>query len=187
MTLLLLVRHGATDWTAEHRLQGATDIDLSDAGRADVARLAPVIARFAPRSAVVSPLSRARSTAALLSDLTPTVDERWAEAALGDWEGRTPDELGDDYARWRAGRLVPPGGETLADLRSRVESATIRAAASCAGPVLVVTHGGTIRAALARFVGLTADRLHPVAAPSVTALDVDADGNARLTAYNLTG
>lgn len=190
MTTLLLVRHGATPWTAEHRLQGRTDIDLSGSGRAEVAALAPTVATWAPRSVVVSPLARARSTAALLTATLPTapepvVDDRWAEHGLGDWEGLTPDEIGADYRRWRAGELTPPGGETAVRTRRRV-AAAVRDAARHDGPVLVVTHGGIVRAALAECLGLSAAHLVPAAAPSMTVLDVVEDA-VRLRHYNLAG
>ncbi|MEA2780662.1 MAG: hypothetical protein QOK29_2206, partial [Rhodospirillaceae bacterium] len=65
MPLLALMRHGPTEWTAEHRLQGRTDLSLSEAGREIVAgwRLPPEVAGF---SWLSSPLQRARETAALL-------------------------------------------------------------------------------------------------------------------------
>jgi broad specificity phosphatase PhoE len=169
MTTLLLVRHGPTPWTGEKRLQGRTDIDLSDSGRVSAAALAPLVEAWRPQTLVASPLSRTLSTAALLTDLTPVVDERWAEAGLGDWEGKRADEL---------------GAERPADVTARVEAAVLEAATR-PGPVLVVTHGGTIRAVLARFVGLTTDRLEPVGAPSLTVVEVEPDGHARLRHYNL--
>jgi broad specificity phosphatase PhoE len=172
MTTLLFVRHGPTD------------INLSAAGRELTAAFAPVIERWQPRTAIVSPLARTRSTAALLSGLTPVVDDRWVEAGLGEWEGRRPAEIGADYARWRSGELTPPGGEAASAVADRV-GAAVRAAAEQPGPVLILTHGGTIRAVLAQFVGLTAAKLEPVAAPSLTVLDVAA-GSARLRTYNVT-
>lgn len=184
MTTLLLVRHGPTVWTGEKRLQGQTDIDLSGPGRLHTAALAPVIAAWKPRTAIASPLSRTMSTVAELTGLEPIVDARWVEAGLGEWEGRRAEEIGTDYARWRAGTLVPPGGEDPAAVTDRVTSA-VASAAEKPGPVLVVTHGGTIRSVLARFVGLTTDRLEPVAAPSLTVLDVSPDGGARLRHYNV--
>lgn len=188
MTTLLLVRHAATSWTQERRLQGRTDIDLCDAGRADAVALRPLVAAWAPASLITSPLARTRSTAALISDLLPVIDPRWMESSLGDWEGRLPAELGSDYASWRSGQLVPPGGEDASAVRARVVAA-VTAAAALPGPVLVVTHGGTIRAVLAHYLGLTADRLEPVAAPSLTVVDVDVDvaveaRGARLRAFN---
>jgi broad specificity phosphatase PhoE len=184
MTTLLFVRHGPTEWTGVKRLQGQTDIDLSPAGRELTAAFAPVIDRWQPRTAIVSPLARTRSTAALLSGLTPIADDRWVEAGLGEWEGRVPADIGAEYARWRAGELTPPGGEAASAVANRV-GAAVRAATEQPGPVLIVTHGGTIRAVLAQFLGLTADKLEPVAAPSLTVLDVDAL-SVRLRAYNIT-
>ena len=184
MTTLLFVRHGPTDWTGEKRLQGQTDIDLSDSGRLRTAALAPVVAEWRPRTVIASPLSRTLSTAALLTGITPIVDARWAEAGLGEWEGRRAEEIGADYTRWRAGTFVPPGGEAPSVVTERV-SAAVAFAAEQPGPVLIVTHGGTIRSVLARFVGLTTDRLEPVGAPSLTVLDVTPHGDARLRHYNL--
>lgn len=184
MTTLLMVRHGATEWTALRRLQGRTDIDLSAAGRRDVRALAPTVAAWQPQSAVASPLSRTRSTAELLGAGEVVYDIRWAEAGLGDWEGSTPEVIGTDYHRWRAGALVPPRGEAPRDVTART-SAAVLDAVERPGPVLIVTHGGVIRSVLARFVGLPAARLVPVAAPSITAIDVEADGTARLRALNV--
>lgn len=184
MTTLLMVRHGATEWTELRRLQGRTDIDLSDDGRRDVLALAPTVKAWRPRSVIASPLSRTRTTAELLGASDIEFDMRWAEAGLGDWEGCTPDAIGGDYARWSAGALVPPGGELPGDVAART-SAAVLDAANRQGPVLVVTHGGVIRAVLAQFVGLSAARMVPVAAPSITALDVDAGGSGRLRAMNL--
>lgn len=172
MTTLLLVRHGATAWTCTGRLQGRTDVDISAAGHADVVRLVPIVERWHPVTVIASPLARSLSTARILSPLEPIVDDRWIEAGLGEWEGHVPESIGSDYTRWRAGEIVPPGGEPRIDVAARVEAA-VRAAAARPGPVLVVTHGGTIRAALARFVGLSTDHLEPVAAPSLTVLEVE--------------
>jgi broad specificity phosphatase PhoE len=184
MTTLLFVRHGPTDWTGLKRMQGRTDIDLSVDGRHSVADLAPLIAAWKPRTLIASPLSRARTTASLLSDLDPIFDDRWAEAGLGEWEGLRATEIGADYALWRAGQLIPPGGEETAAVSARV-TAAVRTAVAQPGPVLIVTHGGTIRSVLANFVGLTVGHLEPVGAPSLTVLDVEADGAARLCHYNL--
>ncbi|MGL3149428.1 histidine phosphatase family protein [Microbacterium sp. A82] len=183
MTTLLLVRHGETDWNRQQRMQGRTDIDLSEQGRAEVTALAEIIAPWNPQTVVVSPLTRARTTAALLSDVPPIIDTAWIEHSLGEWEGATPQMIGPAYHQWREGMLIPPGGEPAEAIRARVSGA-VRSAAAHPGPVLVVTHGGTIRAVLDRFVGLGASRIHPVAAPSLTVLDVEGDA-ARLRQFNV--
>ncbi|RGE19386.1 histidine phosphatase family protein [Leucobacter sp. wl10] len=182
MTTLLLVRHGETDWNRAQRLQGRTDIELSERGRADVAALRALIAPWHPATVIASPLARARMSAALLSDLEPIVDDAWIEHGLGDWEGATPAVIGPAYHRWRAGALVPPGGEPAAAIRKRVSGA-VRTAVALPGPVLVVTHGGTIRAVLDRFLGLGADRIDPVSPASLTVVDVEGEG-ARLRQFN---
>lgn len=189
-TTILLVRHGATPWTHERRLQGRADIGLSPAGVDDAEALAPLVAAWRPASIVSSPLSRARGTADIIRHALPEsarpgvrIDEAWSEHGLGEWEGLTEAEIGPDCARWRAGALVPPGGEDAAVTRTRVRRG-LDAAAALDGPVLVVTHGGIIRAALAETVGLAADRLDPVAAPSLTVL-LMGRGGARLSRYNL--
>ena len=184
MTTLLFVRHGPTDWTFEKRLQGQADIDLAAEAWPEVAALAPSIAAWRPRTLIASPLARARTTAAILSDLNPIYDGRWAEASLGEWEGLRPEEIGADYTLWRAGQLVPPGAEQTATVSARVMAA-VETAVAQPGPVLVVTHGGTIRSVLANYLGLTADLLEPVAAPSLTVLDIEPEGAAKLRRYNL--
>lgn len=184
MTTLLMVRHGATEWTKTSRLQGRTDIDLSAGGRRDVQKLAPVVAAWQPQSVIASPLARTRSTAKLLGATEVEYDIRWAEACLGDWEGLTPAVIGADYRRWRSGELVPPAGEHPGEVTARTAAAALDAV-NRSGPVLIVTHGGVIRSVVTRFVGLAAARMVPVAAPSITALDIDCDGTARLRALNV--
>ncbi len=189
MTSLLLVRHGSTPWTAERRLQGRTDIALDERGRAETVALRALVEPWAPTALLVSPAARAMETAELLRSgplgtLVARPDERLLEAGLGEWEGRLPEELGPDYAAWRAGALVPPGGEPRELVAARI-AAVLDDAASLQGPVLVVTHGGVIRAALDRLVGLRTAHLSPVAAASLTVVEVDQQ-HGRLRHYNLS-
>lgn len=189
MTLVVLVRHGETAWNAEHRLQGRADLPLSARGRWQVAAITEVVARYAPTGVTVSPLLRARETAKLLGTaVEPEVDERWQEADLGVWEGRTREELvaeGGEYAAWRAGAFVPAGAEPLADLDARVAGALLDLSAR-GGCQLVVTHGGPIRAACSTLVGLPPAALVPVSPGSLTVFDTSGP-RPRLRAFNLTG
>lgn len=198
MTLLVLVRHGETAWNAERRLQGREDVALSARGRAQVWALAPLVARFAPTAVTTSPLRRARETAALLGvggahgagqDGGIAVDERWQEADLGAWTGRTRAELvaaGDGaYAAWRAGTHVPPGAEPFAEMAERV-TAAVEQLAGRGGVQLVVTHGGPVRAACAELVGLAPAALVPVSPGSATVFDLSGP-RPRLRAFNATG
>jgi probable phosphoglycerate mutase len=180
---LLLVRHGETPWNAARRLQGVADPALSPAGRAQAAALAPMVAALAPDAAVASDLRRARETAELLGFPDARLDRRWRESQLGRWTGRATDELPPGHHReWRAGRRTPPGGESWEALGARVGSALADLRGEV-GTVLVVTHGGPIRRALALLVGLGPDRIVPPRTGSLTVVDVGE--RARLRAYNV--
>jgi probable phosphoglycerate mutase len=167
---LVLIRHGQSTWNAEKRLAGQGDPPLTDAGRAEAAALAPVLAGFPPERAVVSDLVRARETAALLGHPGARVDARWREVAVGEWEGRPWRELpADTEPAWRGGPLVPPGGESWEQALARVAGAVedLRAAG---GPWLVVAHGAAIRAAVCVLTGLDGRRITGPANASLTVL-----------------
>lgn len=186
MTMLLLVRHGETDWNAERRLQGREDRPLSARGRSQARALAPYVARYRPDRVTCSPLLRTRQTAQLLGVAVTRLDPRWQEADLGSWTGRTREELvatGDGgYAAWRAGSYQPPGAEPLTELRLRVASAIDDLPGG--GVHLVVTHGGPIRAACHTLVGLDPAALVPVPPGSLTAFDLGG-ARPRLLAFNV--
>ena len=186
--LLLLVRHGQTEWTEQRRLQGSSaDEPLSAAGCEQVRRLRDDLEAFGVDAAVSSPLRRARQTAAELGHPSAALDERWAEADLGDWSGATvemlQEEAADDYAAWRDGRLTPPGGEPFESMAERVGAAAETARRN-GGHVLVTTHGGPIRAACHALLGLAPHQLTPVAPASLTAISLDTQ--PRLVVFNRT-
>lgn len=187
MKALFLVRHGETAWNAERRLQGRQDVSLSERGRVQIEAIRPLVQAIESTAVVVSPLARARESCDLLGLDVTHVDDRWQEADLGSWTGRTREELlavGDGgYAAWRAGVLSPPGSEPLADLHDRVRSALEDLEAE--ERVLVVTHGGPIRAVCSLLVGLEPARLMPVQPGSVTAFDLSG-AFPRLRGYNVT-
>lgn len=200
MTVLLLVRHGETEWNQRRLLQGDHDVPLSDVGRAQVRTLAPVVARLRPDHAICSPLSRTRETAALLGHPDAAPDERWQEAHLGRWTGRSSIELRAlhpaDYLAWRAGRHTPPDGESFDAVADRVAAAldsSLDPGTGQDGTVLVVTHGGPVRAVCRELVGLDPASVVPVAPASLTIFDVNGERpgggrwTARLRAYNVTG
>lgn len=186
--MLLLVRHGQTEWTEQRRLQGSSaDEPLSAAGCEQVRRLSGDIEAFGVDAAVSSPLRRARQTASELGHPSATLDERWAEADLGDWSGTTVEtlqaEAPDDYAAWRDGRFTPPGGEPFDAMVERVAAAA-ESARRIGGHVLVTTHGGPIRAACRALLSLAPHQLTPVAPASLTAISLDPQ--PRLVIFNRT-
>lgn len=156
MARLLVLRHAQSTWNAESRWQGWADAPLTDVGRqqsvAMAARLADLDVDFA--GAVSSDLQRAVETATIVAlhlDLglvgtEPDLRER----DVGDWTGRTTDEIEIVWpgalAAWRAGRLDrPPGGEREPEFQARVVRVLERLAARPEGHLVVVTHGGVIR------------------------------------------
>ena len=107
-TRIVLVRHGETEFNAEGRLQGQTDIPLSAVGIAQAEAVGPVIAGMNPVAIVSSPLMRARVTAETIGRVAGVevgVDERLKEVDVGQWAGQTVLDLhrnDPDYARLMA-------------------------------------------------------------------------------------
>ena len=165
---VVLWRHGQTGWNVQDRFQGHTDVELDEVGRDQAARAARLLAALRPKAIISSDLSRARETADALSRLTDVPvreDARLRETFGGTWQGLTVGEIrgldAEAYARWRAGEDVPAGGaETRTDVAGRVLPAVLEAAEQIpAGEcVVVVTHGGSARAAIGSMLDLPMDR-----------------------------
>ena len=154
-----LARHGETDANAEGRVQGTIDEPLNDRGREQARALAEQAAGLHLKALYTSHLSRARETAQIVGErieLTPVVDERFAESWRGDWEGRLiADIRRADPAAWERSLSIEPHpdfrfphGESLAEHAERIEAA-LEDVRKGPLPALVVCHGGTIRRALA--------------------------------------
>ena len=148
---LALLRHGPTGWNAQGRIQGHTDIPLSDDGLAKMQGLLPP-ADFASTRVFVSPLLRARQTAEALGLSGAIWDARLMEQNWGRWEGLTRAEIlardGPD-AFTRAGAKLafrPPGGESTGELHDRV-TAFLKDLARDDGDAIAVAHLGVLRAA----------------------------------------
>ena len=151
--MIWLARHGETADNAAGRVQGSIDTPLSDRGREQAQALAEQAAELDLRALYSSHLARARETAEIVGErvgLELVVDERFAESRRGAWEGRLLVDIErDEPAAWAAWQRSDPGfrfpgGESLAEHVARV-GAALRAVEQ---PALVVSHGGTVRAAL---------------------------------------
>jgi broad specificity phosphatase PhoE len=140
MAMLLLVRHGETDWNADGRLQGQTDRQLSDFGRSQARRLAEELENENLEAIYSSDLSRARETAEIVAErlgLPVSLDPDLREKDWGTWEGLTAAERD----------LVEFVGESTEAHRDRILGALRRIAERHSGQerILVVTHGGSMR------------------------------------------
>lgn len=196
---LVLVRHGQTDWNAEQRAQGHSDVDINEVGIAQAKAAAPVLAGLMPRRLWSSDLRRAAHTAEIIGEacgLRPTLDARLREYALGERTGLTMTEYAErhpeEYTRFRAGQYdVVPGGEDTPTVVARISAGLLDALASVepGETAMVVAHGAGLKVTLLSLLGLPTE-----AAARFRALDncgwvileeTSAGGLLRLVAYNL--
>jgi broad specificity phosphatase PhoE len=162
VTTILLARHGETDWNSERRWQGHADRPLNDVGREQAHELAETLAGRALDVVYSSDLVRAHDTALIVADrlgLPVELDAGLREVDVGDWAGRLLTEIEKDdpegFQRWRQGRKAWNGGESYEEMGERVVAAVLRLAARHPGQtVLIVSHGGSIRACRATAAGL---------------------------------
>jgi broad specificity phosphatase PhoE len=166
--IIYLARHGETEWNRIGRWQGATDIPLSDTGRAQARRLAERLRDRGITRVHASHLSRALETAQIVAaELglpAPVVDARLCERGYGVFEGLTRDECAarfpDAWERYLADRrAVPPEAEPQHEVVTRVTAAMHAVAAAltsaaATGTTLVISHGGTIRTFIHALTGL---------------------------------
>ena len=155
MTLqhLILMRHGETDWNAAGRLQGHRDVPLNAKGLAQAAAAAPSVAALSPQVILSSDLSRARTTAAEVAELTGLpvgIDARLRETSMGRWEGLTMQEVvagwPGEWERWRttSAHNAPPLGESRLQVARRAAEVVDEIDARAVDRALLVAHGGLI-------------------------------------------
>jgi broad specificity phosphatase PhoE len=162
VTTILLARHGETDWNSERRWQGHADRPLNDAGREQARELADALVDRAIDVVYSSDLLRAHETALIVAGrlgLPVEVDAGLREVDVGDWAGRSLTEIEtadpEAYRRWQQGQKAWNGGESYEEMGERVVAAVLRLAGRHPGEtVLIVTHGGSIRACRATAAGL---------------------------------
>ena len=172
-TTVLLARHGESDWNAERRWQGHADRPLSERGRGQARALGERLRHIELDAIYSSDLRRAYETAAAVAayrDLEVVRRRELREVDVGSWSGLTRAEaktrFPEAYARWEQGGPGWEDGETYEQMSRRVLAAIGRIAAAHRGrPVLVLAHGGPIRAIHAAALGIDVHayrRIRPV-------------------------
>jgi uncharacterized phosphatase len=146
MTSLYLVRHGETDWNAQRRIQGSTDIPLNETGRMQAETTGALLARRQWDGIYASPLSRAVETANIIAGAIglgrPHTISAIVERNYGEAEGLNWEQIEREFP----GDTPVPGRETHAEVAERVLPALVSLAVSRPGEsLIVVTHGGVIR------------------------------------------
>lgn len=155
---LILIRHGETLWNKEGRIQGVSDIELSEAGIDQAKRLALSLKDTDVGAIHASPLKRAYRTAEIINNFhgkTIDVDPGLMEMDQGDFEGLSFKELmareKEFLKRWVAdpASVRMPHGETLTELQERAWR-TMERIIAAGQDALVVAHNFTIAAILCR-------------------------------------
>lgn len=165
-TRVFLVRHGATERTAENRFSGTDGVDLSQEGRAQVRALHERLRRCSIDAVYASPLSRTQETASILAEgrgLEIEFRDGLREIGHGHWEGLTRREVETrfphEYDSWEEDPLTfaPEGGESGISVLARALPVMRDIVVSHPGQtVLVVSHKATIRLLLASLLGFDA-------------------------------
>jgi broad specificity phosphatase PhoE len=190
LTEILLARHGETDWNRDNRFQGRADPPLNEVGRAQAAELAATLTREPIAAVYSSTLRRALETAETVAgphELTPLTVDALREVDVGSWQGLTRAEVEtrfpEQFRRWLDYGPGWEDGETHEQMGERVLAALRELARLHPHErILVVTHGGPIRAALARAEGIShneARRTGPALGNCFVAGLAVVDGNFR--------
>ena len=172
-TELWLLRHAESTGNRDGKLQGQEDLPLSPLGQRQARALADRLTLLHRRIPFVglyaSDLIRARETAetvGMACNLRVTCDRRLREIDVGGWSGLTQDQISERFpAEWQAWQSRDPhmrrgGGESYADALKRIQPALREVAdRHPGGRILVVTHGGVLRAWLADLIGLPLGRI----------------------------
>ncbi|SDO76810.1 probable phosphoglycerate mutase [Pedococcus dokdonensis] len=161
---VLIVRHGETDHNAGGVWQGQLDTPLSELGVEQARAAGRAIAAYRPSRVLASDLSRAAVTAQHVADAADaplTLDPRWREIHVGQWQGLHTSEVREGYAELlaemdRSDVRRGVDGETLAEVGRRAGE-SLREVLDGLGAdecVVVVAHGVSSRAAVADLLGI---------------------------------
>lgn len=196
-TRVYLIRHGATELTAEDKFAGAIDVHLSDAGREQARLLGERLAGEKICAVYASPMKRTIATAEIVAaphKLPVTPLDAVREIGHGRWEGKKRSdverEFSEEYQRWQHDpfTFAPEGGESGLAVTARALPALLQLVETHHDqPFVVVSHKATIRLLLSSLLGFDPrnyrERLDqsPAALNIVDFKDVT---HARLTLFN---
>lgn len=197
-TTLLLIRHGETPWNLEGRVQGCTDIDLSNAGRLQAKLLADRLkGNF--DAVYSSPLNRAFETGEILcqnTKHTPTKIQDLIEVNFGSWEGLTFPEIKESYlehyTKWRTDEQVGPmydGEKSIQNVARRAKNCITELIKKHPDEtIVIVSHGGFIKSALIGLLDLKTNMYHKFTLGNtcITTLRFDEELNPVLLGLNDT-
>ena len=168
MTTLYLIRHGETDHNSSGRMQGWLDVPLNATGLRQAELLARRFKGKRVDAIYASPLARAAATAQAIANVlgVPVVlDERLREYHMGDWSGRTMEEIAamtPEFVPHGPHETPIPNGESAHDMYTRLAPFVEEILAQHEnGHVIAVSHGGTLAMAVALLLGMPIIRRQP--------------------------
>lgn len=197
-TMTVMARHGATQFSLEKRFsgRGGRDVPLAPLGEQQAAAMAIELEERGGADVIVaSPLLRTQQTARIVAErlgLPVHVEEGFAECAFGEWDGRTFSEVQRRWPvqidEWLAStQVAPPGGESFAAVRDRVNAARMRVVEQFPRQrIIVVSHVTPIKVMVALAIDAPLHTLFrmELAPCSITTLAWFADGNASMFGFN---
>lgn len=174
--LLVLVRHGQSEWNLKNLFTGWHDVGLTEQGEAEAHKAGQILKEhgLAFDIAYTSDLKRAQDTLSIIlgelgqNDLPVIEDQALNERDYGDLTGLNKDDAREKWGEeqvhvWRRSfDVAPPGGESLKDTAARVlpyYEATIKPKVLAGEKVLVAAHGNSLRALIMEIEGLSGEEI----------------------------
>jgi broad specificity phosphatase PhoE len=192
---LILVRHGETIWNREGRVQGFSDIDLSDVGVHQARQLALSLKDASILSIYSSPLIRAEKTARIINEYhhAPiSIEPGLMEMDQGDFEGLTFQELMACekvfLQKWMSdpASVQMPNGESFVELQERAWK-VIEGIVAKSGNALVVSHNFTIAAILCKIKNISLSEFRKVCVDTASRTIIKFEnGVASIELFNLS-
>jgi 2,3-bisphosphoglycerate-dependent phosphoglycerate mutase len=204
VSILVLLRHGQSQWNLENRFTGWEDVPLTELGREEAHRAGKLLRESGIEFALAftSELVRAQETLSIVldelgaKDLPVERSQALNERHYGDLQGlnkaETAKKFGDEQVHiWRRSYdIAPPGGESLKDTAARTlpyfESA-IAPEVAAGRTVLVVAHGNSLRSIVMQLDGLSREQVLELNIPTGVPIVYDMDGELRVGAKRILG
>ena len=196
MSLLVIVRHGQSEWNLQNRFTGETDVPLTAKGRMEACIAGDKLRPLNFSHAFTSQLIRAIETLELIleragqTDCPVTRDHALNERNYGRLQGLNKGDVATRFgeqlvAIWRRSYSVrPPGGESLADTAARVlpyYHAVIESLLKAGKNVLIVAHGNSLRSLMMFLEGISEDAIADVDLPTGVPRRYELDAALRVT------
>lgn len=186
-TKVYLVRHGETEWNKLGKFQGCIDTNLSKEG---IVQAECVSKKFNGNFDYIytSPLKRAFHTAEIIcgnKEIKPVAVQELREINFGEWEGLTIKEImnsfADEFYKWRNDEVEAPmcGGDlSLKKASTRAKTAIKEIVNKHKGDsIIIVAHGGIIKAALVGLLGWNMTMYHKVTIGNTSICEIDFDND----------